>query len=223
LSESPGQPPVEWFAEGIIDRERKLSGYLLSSTHPDGRNKLRLWHSIFGIDEGDAELLERLIREQLEQATPQERLPKKVMDPDRTMRQWELLIPPRFRGPNSNDGRSRPGGPSSLPMSVLISPPPTRWSVEWLAGRIDLAWQIREPLTRSSTWSHPRGHPRARHRSRVSGDRRSHLRRRGRSRAGLYVEVSRPDGTTIGFTQLEPDEEGAWHVMTYTPFDQANR
>jgi len=40
LSESPGQPqpPVEWFAEGIIDRERKLSGYLLSSTHPDGRN-----------------------------------------------------------------------------------------------------------------------------------------------------------------------------------------
>ena len=44
MSESPGQPqpPVEWFAEGIIDRERKLSGYLLSSTHPDGRNKLRL-------------------------------------------------------------------------------------------------------------------------------------------------------------------------------------
>jgi hypothetical protein len=36
----------------------------------------------------------------------------------------------------------------------------------------------------------------------------------------LYVEVSRPDGTTIGFTQLEADEEGAWHVMTYTPFDQ---
>ena len=35
----------------------------------------------------------------------------------------------------------------------------------------------------------------------------------------LYVEVSRPDGTTIGFTQLEADEEGAWHVMTYTPFD----
>ena len=51
MSESPGQPqpPVEWFAEGIIDRERKLSGYLLSSTHPDGRNKLRLWRSIFSL------------------------------------------------------------------------------------------------------------------------------------------------------------------------------
>lgn len=34
----------------------------------------------------------------------------------------------------------------------------------------------------------------------------------------LYVEVSRPDGTTIGFTQLEADEEGAWHVMTYAQF-----
>jgi hypothetical protein len=41
----------------------------------------------------------------------------------------------------------------------------------------------------------------------------------GEAGRGLYVEVSRPDGTTIGFTQLEPDEEGAWHVMTYTPFD----
>lgn len=110
MSESPGQsqPPVEWFAEGIIDRERKLSGYLLSSTHPDGRNKLRLWRSIFGIDEGDAELLERLIREQLEQATPEERLPKKVMDPDRTVQQWELLIP-RFRGPNCNEAPVKTG------------------------------------------------------------------------------------------------------------------
>jgi hypothetical protein len=104
LSESSGQtqPPVEWFAEGIIDRERKLSGYLLSPTHPDGKNKLRLWRSVFGIDEGDAELLERLIREQLDQATPEERPPKKVMEPDRTVRQWELLIP-RFRGPNGNE------------------------------------------------------------------------------------------------------------------------
>ena len=34
----------------------------------------------------------------------------------------------------------------------------------------------------------------------------------------LYVEVSRPDGTTIGFTQLEADEDGAWHVMTYSHF-----
>jgi hypothetical protein len=93
LSESAGQsqPPVEWFAEGIIDSERKLSGYLLSSTHPDGSNKLRLWRSVFGIGEGDAELLERLIREQLFQATPVERAPQKVNEPDRTVRQWELL------------------------------------------------------------------------------------------------------------------------------------
>ncbi len=41
----------------------------------------------------------------------------------------------------------------------------------------------------------------------------------GEAGQGLYVEVSRPDGTTIGFTQLEADNEGAWHVMTYTPFD----
>ena len=40
----------------------------------------------------------------------------------------------------------------------------------------------------------------------------------GEAERGLYVEVSRPDGTTIGFTRLEADEEGAWHVMTYTPF-----
>jgi len=41
----------------------------------------------------------------------------------------------------------------------------------------------------------------------------------GEAGCGLYVEVSRLDGTTIGFTQLEADEEGAWHIMTYTPFD----
>ena len=35
----------------------------------------------------------------------------------------------------------------------------------------------------------------------------------------LGVEVSRPDGTTIGFTQFEADEEGAWRVVTYTSFD----
>ena len=41
---------------------------------------------------------------------------------------------------------------------------------------------------------------------------------RGEAGRGLYVEVSRPEGTTVGFTQLEAGEEGAWHVMTYTPF-----
>jgi hypothetical protein len=40
----------------------------------------------------------------------------------------------------------------------------------------------------------------------------------GEAGQGLYVEVSRPDGTTIGFTQHEADEDGAWHVMTYAHF-----
>jgi hypothetical protein len=106
LSESPGptQPPVEWFAEGIIDRERKLSGYLLSSTHPEGKNKLRLLRSVFGLDEGDAELLERLIREQLEQAEPKEQASKTLPEgSSEVIRKWELMIP-RFRGPNDNTG-----------------------------------------------------------------------------------------------------------------------
>jgi hypothetical protein len=106
LSESTGrsQPTVEWFAGGIIDRERKLSGYLLSPTHPDGRNKLRLWRSVFGIGEDDAELLERLIREQLEGAEPVEKEVKTPPEgPSEVIRRWELVIP-RFRGPNGNVG-----------------------------------------------------------------------------------------------------------------------
>ncbi len=106
MSESPGQPqpPVEWFAGGIIDRERKLRGYLLSPVHPDGRNKLRLWRSVFGIEEGDAELLERLIREQLEGAEPEEQEGKTPReDPSGVIRKWELVIP-CFRGPNGNAG-----------------------------------------------------------------------------------------------------------------------
>ena len=104
MSKSAGQsqPPVEWFAEGIIDREGKLNGYLLSPTHPDGRNKLRLWRSVFGIGEDDADLLERLIREQLEEAVPEEKEGKTPpKDPPEVIRKWELMIP-RFRGPNDN-------------------------------------------------------------------------------------------------------------------------
>lgn len=99
--------PVEWFVGGIIER-RKLEVYLLSPTHPDGRNKLRLWQSVFGIGEGDAELLERLIREQLSQAEPEERPPKVVEEPERIIRQWQLLVP-RFRGPNGNEGPVKTG------------------------------------------------------------------------------------------------------------------
>ena len=105
MSEPPSSPTVEWFAlEGIIDRERKLDGYLLSPTHPDGRHKLRLWQSVFGIGVGDAELLERLIREQLEGAEPVEKEVKTPPeDPSEVIRRWELVIP-SFRGPNGNVG-----------------------------------------------------------------------------------------------------------------------
>lgn len=95
---------MEWFAGGIIDRERKLNGYLLSPTHPDGRHKLRLWRSVFGIGEGGAELLERLIREQLEEAEPEDKEDKTPSkDPSEVIRKWELVIP-RFQGPNGNLG-----------------------------------------------------------------------------------------------------------------------
>ena len=94
-------PNARWFAGGIIER-RKLEAYLLSPTHPDGKNKLRLWRGAFGVKEGDAELLERLLREHLPQATPKEREPAiSREDPPKTFRRWELVIP-RFRGPNGN-------------------------------------------------------------------------------------------------------------------------
>lgn len=94
---------IGWFINGIIE-ERKLEKYLLSPTHPEGRNKLRLWQSVFGIQEGDTELLERLIRDHLSQAVPKEREPltKRGVSPV-TYRRWELVIP-RFRGPNDNVG-----------------------------------------------------------------------------------------------------------------------
>jgi hypothetical protein len=103
----PSPPPVEWFAGGIIER-RKLEEYLLSSTHPDGRNKLRLWRSVFGIGEDDAELLERLIREQIPQGQPEERPSKVMREPERVIRQWQLLIP-NFQGPNGTEGPVKTG------------------------------------------------------------------------------------------------------------------
>jgi filamentous hemagglutinin len=86
---------VEWFVAGIV-AARKLDAYLLSPTHPTGRHKARLWGSVFGFTQGDDALLEKLIREQLDQATP-------VEMKSTTVRKWELVIP-RFRGPNGNEG-----------------------------------------------------------------------------------------------------------------------
>ena len=97
---TPGKAPwaarhAEWFACGIID-PRKLEGYLLSHSHRQGKHKARLWRSVFGFEQGDGSLLERLIRTQVEQADPVER-------PGGKVRRWELVIP-RFRGPNANVG-----------------------------------------------------------------------------------------------------------------------
>lgn len=99
----PGTPTAAWFAGGIVE-VRKLEEYLLSPTHSDGKSKLRLWQSVFGIGEGDAELLEHLLRDQLPQAEPEEREPMTTQeDPPRTIRRWQLVIP-RFRSPNGNEG-----------------------------------------------------------------------------------------------------------------------
>lgn len=97
----PGEPGIEWFLSGEMDR-RKFDEYLLSPTHPDGRNKLALWRRTFGIVETDGELLQRLIREHLPQATITEQQVKAAReDASRVFRRWELLIP-RFTGPNGN-------------------------------------------------------------------------------------------------------------------------
>lgn len=56
--------------------------------------------AVFGIGEGDAKLLEYVIREQLPQAGPREPVTRGG-DPPETFRRWELVIP-RFRGPNGN-------------------------------------------------------------------------------------------------------------------------
>jgi len=100
--QGPKTPTAEWFADGIIE-ERKLNEYLLSPTHPIGKHKLRLWRSVFGVHEDDGKLLKRLLREQLTQALPRERLSKVVGNPRRIVREWELVIP-HFRGPNGNEG-----------------------------------------------------------------------------------------------------------------------
>jgi hypothetical protein len=88
------EPSVEWFASGKID-PGKLENYLLSPTHPEGRHKARLWQSVFGLELSDCGVLERLIREQLEQGIPEKKTGSVV-------RRWEIVIP-RFRGPKGNE------------------------------------------------------------------------------------------------------------------------
>ena len=91
---SPGTklpPPPSWFASGVIDR-RKLDDYLLCLTHPNGKHKLRLWNSVFGIGVGDGELLEHLIRQQVASGEVTERPPR--ID----TRRFGVMIPD-FEGP----------------------------------------------------------------------------------------------------------------------------
>lgn len=98
----PGHPGVEWFVSGYVDR-RKLDEYLLSADHPVGRHKFRLWRGIFGFVEGQGELMERLLREQLPQAEEIDEK-KPVLDredPSIAYRRFEIIIP-RFAGPNGN-------------------------------------------------------------------------------------------------------------------------
>lgn len=78
-------PEAEWFAIGSMDL-RKFDGYLLDPEHPDGKHKLRLWRSVFGIGEGEGWLLERLIREQIARGVVTEKPPRT------DLRRFEVLI-----------------------------------------------------------------------------------------------------------------------------------
>ncbi len=65
---------------------------MLFPTHLEGRHKLRLWESVFGIGVGDGDLLERLIREQIIRGVVTER-------PSRfDIRRFGVVIPD-FEGP----------------------------------------------------------------------------------------------------------------------------
>ncbi len=68
-------PPASWFASGEMD-PRKFDEYMLLATHPEGKHKLRLWESVFGIGVGDGARLEQLIRDQVVNGVVSERAPR---------------------------------------------------------------------------------------------------------------------------------------------------
>lgn len=92
--DDPGGPNAEWFREGRVD-PRKFESYLFDPNHVANRGKAEGWRRIFGLGPGDAATAERLIKEQLDQGTPQERARAAGT------RMFELVIP-RFEGPNGN-------------------------------------------------------------------------------------------------------------------------
>lgn len=97
----PEEPDIEWSRSGTID-PNKFDPYLFNPEHPQNQDKARLWRSFFDVGQGDGPLLERLIKEQLDQAAIEER--GSVIfseDPPRVARRWELVIP-RFEVPNGN-------------------------------------------------------------------------------------------------------------------------
>jgi hypothetical protein len=89
-------PPASWFASGEIDR-RKFDEYLLSPTHIEGKHKLRLWESIFGIGVGDGARLEQLIRNQVGEGVVSERAPRE------DTRRFGVIIED-FEGPSGRRG-----------------------------------------------------------------------------------------------------------------------
>jgi uncharacterized protein DUF6883 len=95
----PENPTADWFASGTIDM-RKFDEYLLCPTHPEGKGKLEKWRGAFGICEGDGQLLEQLIREQVLRAEIiEDSLEPYPPDPERFMRSFTVVIRD-FRGPN---------------------------------------------------------------------------------------------------------------------------
>jgi hypothetical protein len=75
---------------------RKFELYLFDPDHPQNEGKAEGWRRVFGLGLGDAEVAERLIREQIDRAEIVEQ------EPRGRYRRWELLIP-EFVGPNGND------------------------------------------------------------------------------------------------------------------------
>ncbi len=106
--DNPLGPNHEWFRQGTFERTGKFDQFLLSPTHPVGRHKFRWLRGTYGFGEGDGELFERLIREQLDETSV---IMERSSAPDRddpgiVYRQWEVLIP-EFEGKSGNAAPSR--------------------------------------------------------------------------------------------------------------------
>ena len=99
--DDPRGPNHEWFRRAIID-PAKFERFLFVPEHPQNRGKAEGWRRVFGLGPGDAALVARLIRGQLERAPIEEVEPQDVIEhPGMRVRRWRLVIPD-FRGPNGN-------------------------------------------------------------------------------------------------------------------------